>query len=305
MENFIQKIEFEIKKDSNEEYHSRKEFIGASGIKLLKESPLHFKEAEQPSSEALEFGYAYHSFILEPELFKEEYYIFNDSNICEKLIGEGAKSPRATKAYKEWFENEMRIAGDMKTIDDTTMKKMEAMKSRLFSHYYAKSLLTNGEPEISIYTEITIFTGQKIKVKIRPDNLKRQKRLIADLKTTQSASVNEFPNHAAKLNYHIQAALYSDIMEAVTGDGLGYHFFFVAQEKTTPYAFNIFEASPQFISQGRYEYEQLLMLYAYCLENDIWPGYQIFTQNKYGVNELNIPAYLIKEINWFDHKNNK
>ena len=69
-----------------------------------------------------------------------------------------------------------------------------------------------------------------------------------------------------------------------------------------PFAFNIFEAGAHFMAQGRYEYEQLLMLYAFCMEEDKWPGYQVFTENKYGVNELNLPSYMMREINWFNHK---
>jgi len=146
------------------------------------------------------------------------------------------------------------------------------------------------------------MTGQKIKVKIRPDYKKDAKRIITDLKTTGGASTTDFPRSAADLNYHIQAALYHDIMCAIEGKEMGWNFFFIAQEKVKPFAFNIFESSPQFLSQGRYEWEALIMLYAHCLENNNWPGYQCFTENKFGVNELSLPPYFIRECNWFDHK---
>lgn len=301
MSEFIKSIEYEIKKDSNEEYHSKKEFISCSGLKQIKKSPLHFKEEEKKETEAMTFGSAYHAFILEPELFEKEYYIFDDSAICSVLIGEGAKLPRATKNYKDWYECEMRIAGDKKTIDKYTYEILQAMSNRLMRHKYVKSLLSHGEAEMSVYCTIEIMTGQRIKVKIRPDYFKNEKRIVTDLKTTAGASINDFPRHAAEFDYHLQAALYSDIMNAIEGKEMGWDFFFVAQEKTKPFAFNIFESSPQFLAQGRYEYEQLLMLYAWCLENDKWPGYQCFTENKFGVNELNLPAWSVKEINWFSH----
>jgi len=302
MENFITKIEFEIKKDSNEEYHSKKEYISCSGLKQIKKSPLHFKEEEKKTTEAMTFGSAYHTFNLERELFDQEYMVFDDSAICSILIAEGAKSPRATKNYKDWYEGEMRLAGDKVTIDNGTYRTLEAMNDRLFRHKYVRSLLSNGQAEMSVYCEITIMTGQKILVKIRPDYFKQEKRLITDLKTTTGASIHDFPRHAADFDYHIQAAMYSDIMNAIEGKEMGWNFFFIAQEKTKPFAFNIFESGSQFMAQGRYEWEQLLMLYAFCLEEDKWPGYQVFTQNKFGVNELNLPAYSIREINWFNHK---
>jgi hypothetical protein len=91
------------------------------------------------------------------------------------------------------------------------------------------------------------------------------------------------------------------MLEAITGDGMRWSFFFIAQEKTAPFAYNIFEASPQFLAQGKYEYEQLLLLYKHCLEKDKFPGYQVFCENRYGINELNLPPYTIKEINFYDH----
>jgi len=302
MENFIKNISYEIKKDTNEEYHSKKEYIGASGLKLIKKSPLHFMEEEQKETEALSFGTAYHTFILEPEIFEKENYIFNDTEICNQLIGEGAKSPRATKIYKEWADEQYRLANGKNMIDQATYNLLQTMSKRLKSHRYVNSLLSGGEAEMSVYCDIEIFTGQKIKVKIRPDYKKDHKRIISDLKTTTDSSTDGFPRLAADRDYHIQAALYSDIMDAIEGKGLGWNFFFIAQEKTKPFAFNIFESSPQFISQGRYEYEQLLMLYAWCLEQNYWPGYQCFTQNKFGVNVLNLPSYMVKEINWYQHK---
>lgn len=302
MSEFIKHIDFEIRKDSNEEYHSHKEYIGASGLKMMKKSPLHFKLQEQKTTEAMEFGTAYHTFVLEPELFEKEYYLFDDSDVCSVLIGEGAKNPRATNVYKEWYGQQLVIAASRKLIDKQTFSKLENMSDIIFRHKFSKSLLTNGEAEMSIYCEITIITGQKIKVKIRPDYKKDSKRAISDLKTCMSASVHDFPRHAAEFDYHIQAALYHDILSEIEGKEMCWDFYFIAQEKSGPYCFNVFESSPQFLAQGRYEWEQLIMLYAWCLENDKWPGSQVFVQNPFGVNELNLPAYSIHEINWFDHK---
>jgi exodeoxyribonuclease VIII len=302
MSEFFKIIEYEIKKDSNEEYHSKKEFISCSGLKKIKKSPLHYREEENNFTEAKAFGSAYHTFILEPELFETEYYIFDDSAICSILIGEGAKSPRATKNYKDWYDSEMRVANGRPTVDTVTYNMLIAMRDRLMRHRYVKSLLSKGEAEMSVYCTIQIMTGQIIKVKIRPDYNKKEKRIVSDLKSTKDASKEGFPKVCGEFDYHLQAALYSDIMNEIEGVDLGWDFFFIAQEKTKPFAFNIFESSPQFIAQGRYEYEQLLMLYAWCLENDTWPGYQCFTENRFGVNELNLPTWSVKEINWFAHK---
>jgi hypothetical protein len=285
------------------EYHADKNYISASGLKKIKVSPAHFKdEEEEPaeSTEAMLFGSAYHSFVLEPKKFENEYYVFNDSAICEALIGEGFKSPRSTKAYKEWQESEMRIIGDKKVITKDDFTRISEMREKLMRHPYAKMLLSNGVNEQGYMGEIETEAGM-ISVKFKPDHVNENKKFIVDLKTTFDASADGFSRHAAELSYHIQAALYADLMERVSGDDRPYTFFFIAQEKKKPYAFNIFESSAQFISQGRFEYEMLLQLYKYCQDNNTWPGYQIWCENKYGILELKLPVWAIKDLTYYDH----
>ena len=286
------------------DYYSLEEFISYSGLKNLKKSPAHYRQyKDEPldvETDAMAFGSAYHMYLLEPEKFEQRYYIFDDDKIYLVLIGEGFKSPRSTKQYKEWMESEMRLIGDRKTIEKSDFQKIKDMKDKLMSHYYCRALLTGGEAEFSITGNLQTVEGD-IKLKARPDYIKQNKHFIIDLKTTADASADMFSKSAADNDYHIQAALYSDLMEMLTGDGRGWTFFFIAQEKKKPYAFNIFEASPQFIGQGRYEYEQLLKLYKMCLEQKRWPGYQVFCEWKSGNIELNLPKWAVKEIKFYNH----
>lgn len=298
---FIKSAKFAIHTGTEAEYHANKDYISASALKRIKVSPLHYKEEEEmKETDALLFGSAYHCFILEPERFEKEYYVFDDSVIYDILIGEGFKSPRSTKQYKEWMDAELIRMGDMQMISKEDHEKLKRMKSVLFSHTYAKTLLNNGHKEVGFIGELETESGI-IKAKIKPDHYNEKKRIITDLKTCFDASRDGFSRHAADLDYHIQAAFYSDIMELIAGDGRSYSFFFIAQEKNPPYAFNIFEASPQFISQGRYEYENLLRAYKNCLDNDYWPGYRCWCESRYGILDINLPPYHIKEIKYYNH----
>jgi exodeoxyribonuclease VIII len=300
MENSLIKSFTPVKPEGD--YYDLKDFISYSGLKKIKQSPAHYKYGEEDKeTEAMQFGSAYHCYILEPEKFEADYYIFNDAAICQTLIGEGFKSPRATKAYKEWEESEYRLIGDKEVITVAQFNMIKDMKERLFSHPYCRALLTKGEAEFSITGILETEVGD-INIKAKPDYLKREKHFIIDLKTCGDASEHEFSRQAADYDYQIQAALYSDLMELLTNDGCGWSFYFIAQEKKKPYAFNIFEASPQFIGQGRYEYIQLLKLYKMCLDNGRWPGYQVFCEWKSGNIELNLPAYAVRKIDFYDHK---
>lgn len=285
---------------TTEDYYADKA-ISVSGLKKLKVSPSHYKEAEPVTpTDAMQFGSAYHTYILEPEKFEQEYYVFDDHSICEVLIGEGYKSPRSTKAYKEWEESEMRVIGDKSVIKQEAFERIKAMRDRLFSHPYAKMLLTNGEAEAGYAGTIETAVGP-INIKFKPDYIKTGKHIVVDLKTAADASIDGFTRAAADNDYHIQAAFYSDMIERMAGDNMGQTFIFIAQEKIRPYAFNLFECSPQFISQGRYEYELLLQLYKYCIDNDKWPGYQCFCNNRYGLVELNLPKYAIKSLDYYTY----
>ena len=300
---FIKSANIQPFNGTDEEYHADKSFISASALKQLKVSPAHYKEdaeTETEETDALIFGSAYHSFVLEPKRFEEDYYIFDDTSICQVLIGEDYKSPRSTKTYKEWQESEMRIIGNKKVITKDIFEHIKAMRDKLMAHPYARMLLSNGFNEQGYMGEIETQAGT-IKIKFKPDHVNENKKIIVDLKTTRDASKEGFPKLAGDLNYHIQASFYSDMMERVSGDNRAYSFFFIAQEKKKPYAFNLFESSPQFISQGRFEYEMLLQLYKYCFDNDKWPGYQCFCPNKYGLLELNLPKWAINSLDYYTY----
>lgn len=289
-----------IRIPESSEYYSVKDYISATALKSIKQSPLHYKESEKKeATEAMIFGSAYHTFILEPAKFEERYFVMDDTPIYDVLIGEGFKSPRGTKQYKEWVENQMHLAEGKVIIDDIMNRTLVGMRDRLLSNRFCASLLRNGKAEESIFCEIKTPQDKNIKIKLRPDYVKYEKNVIIDLKTTISASKEEFPKGAANFDYHIQAALYTDILNALTGKQ--FSFFFIAQEKIKPFAFNIFECSPQFISQGRYEWELLAMLWQECMESGKWPGYQVWCENNFGINELKLPAWAIHDVNYYIH----
>lgn len=284
-----------------EEWTNAKGYISKSGLKKIKQSPAHYKFGEPfVETPALIEGRMYHTFVLEPDKFEKEYYIFDDSVVCGALIAKGAKSPRATNDYKTWKEGEFNFADGKIMIEKSDADKMKAMKERLFSHPYAKMMLTNGIAEQGMLGELETTCGT-IGVKLITDYRKDKKHVVVELKTAADASLQGFTRDAAKFDYHIDAAFYADMLELYYNDKRPVQFVFIAQEKTKPYAFNLFEASPQFIGQGRYEYEMLLQLYKYCFDNDKWPGYQCFCPNKYGLLELNLPKWAINSLDYYTY----
>jgi exodeoxyribonuclease VIII len=290
---FFKSVKTNIKDLSNEDYHGNKDYVSASGLKLIKKSPLHYKEHVTVETEALLFGSAYHTYILEPEIFDSEFFVFNP-----------LKRPDPSKNFnatvnKQWKNDIYLQHKNVITVEQ--YEQIKSMKDRLFKNIYARNLLKKGIAEQSFMFDAVTFENKEIGVKVRPDYIKEKKRIVVDLKTCSDASEQGFQKQAAQYDYHIQAALYVDMMEQFKGDRMPWSFIFIAQEKSYPYAYGIYEASPQFIAQGRYEYEQLIMLYQQCKETDNYPGYQVFVENKFGIKELSLPPWAIREINFYKH----
>jgi len=295
----------------SDEWKEAKGYISKSGLIRLKESPDHYKNGE-PFVETPEviFGRMYHCFVFQPEKFEKEYFVFDEQTAIDAMIaranaeGRDIQKPRATKEYKEWYEGQLKQAEGKVMIDREQYEKLRAMKNKLLQHPYANILISKGIPEQGIIGELETAAG-KIGIKLIPDLRNDNKHICIELKTTARASKEDFPKEAANYNYHIQSALYADMLELFYKDNRPVKFIFIAQEKRLPYAFNIFESTPQFNGQGRYEYEMLLQLYKYCMDNDYWPGYQVFCPNKYGILDLDLPRWAIKDLTYYDHKTKK
>lgn len=85
---------------TNKEYREA-EGISRSDLFKISRSPKHFKyEQENPAeqSKALLFGIALHSYVLEPEKFKEEYAIIPN---CDKRTKAGKETYRQFLAENE------------------------------------------------------------------------------------------------------------------------------------------------------------------------------------------------------------
>ena len=309
---FIKGIKFEwTDEHSNEEYHGKNDHCSASTLKSIKKSPAHWKFTPRKQTDAFTFGSAYHAYILEPDVFEEEFFVFDETQILYDLkngvyMDDKGKpivssKPRATKPYKEWKQQQEVLAAGKTIISKEMMEEIEKMKRVLLKNHYVRNLLRRGVAERSHYVEIETNTDQKIKTRIRPDYMKEKRRVVIDLKTCMDASADMFAKDAAKLHYHIQGAFYADLLEKIYSPGEPWTFIFIAQEKKAPYAYNIFECSHRMISQGRYEYEMLLLLWQWCIENDKFPGYGVWCDNKYGIQTLDLPPYAMKEVNWYNH----
>ena len=266
-------------------YHEKADYIGSTGLRQYLKSPAHYRyncDNPKPPTPDMVLGSGYHTLILEPDKFDDRYYILDTNRRPEP------DKTFASKLNKEWREGEITAVANsgLVTLDTETISTLYAMLE-IMRQSEAYTLL-KGVFEAEYYSDK--FHG--CKVKIKPDC--HNDKFIIDLKTCQSAAPELFKNHAYKMGYHIQAALYLDVLGNI--DGHKRQFVFIAQEKEPPYFINVFVASEAFVAQGRYEYEQLLKLHARCLAANAWPGYEAMSSREDGAFELDLPAYGYREL---------
>ena len=232
--------------DSNEFYHSQKEYVSSSTLKAVaKRSVFHHINSELKETEALLVGSAFHTMVLEPHLFDSEFYVM-------------PKFDRRTKTGKQKalaLEAEM-IAQNKKCITQTNFDMIVRMRNAIMNNETCANILTGGEPEVSFYVED--FHG--IKVRVRPDYL--GKDYIVDLKSCQDASPKAFRSDIYKYGWKIQAAFYADVI------GMD-KFYFLASEKRKPHACQLYLMSEESMEEGRRGYMKGIEIWKRYLDTGI------------------------------------
>jgi hypothetical protein len=243
---------------TNAEYHARPE-ISKSGLDLIRRSPLHYwnrylnpDRQLEPPTEAMVIGSALHARVLEPLLYDTEYVV----------APEGID--RRTKEGKlRWADFEAEAEGRT-VLKGEDAARIELMAAAVHRHPAARTILRiPGQCEQS-YFWTHDETGEACKC--RPDWHSDDRRLIADVKTTDDASPRGFMHSVLKYRYHVQAAFYSQ--------GLGAEqFLFIAVEKKPPFACAVYVTPPEFMERGLKEASEDLRLLATCRAENKWPGY--------------------------------
>lgn len=110
--------------------------------------------------------------------------------------------------------------------------------------------------------------------------------VVVDLKTTKDASRTAFAKDIHYYQYHQQAAMYLDGLDA-------HHphprrFVFIAVENVRPHCVAVYELAEDALQVGREEYLRHLAVYAECLRTGAWPGYPD------GVGEISLPSWAFK-----------
>ena len=240
--------------------------------RLISKSPLHAKymrDGDREDTPALSFGRAFHSAVLEPDVFKQEYAV-------------APKVDRRTKVGKADWLAFQEANSDKEILSDSDYQLIATMAYSVINSH-AQDYLTDGDAEVTIIWEDKV-TG--LLCKMRSDYVHWNNNIIVDLKTTQDASPSGFSRSMFTYRYHQQAAFYMAGYKAQTGCSC--LFTFIPVEKASPYALAVYEAGDLTIEAGVNAYKSALLTYKQCVDSGLWPAYQT------AIELLDIPEWALK-----------
>jgi hypothetical protein len=241
---------------SLEDYH-KMDGWSKSALDKVHKSMAHYFESkkEQMTSPALEFGSAFHSKVLTPDLFQKEYVIEPDFGDLR------------TKAAKELKASFLMENINKKGLDFESATKIELMSQAVFNHPVANQLLTDGDAEHSFFW---IDDQTKLQCKARPDYVRRD-GIIIDLKTTSDASWFEFQRSIVKYRYHAQGGHFTNGVSKVMGSDYG-TFILIVIESSAPYNVAVYNLDEDSLNLGRtsikMDFDKIL-----AYEKTQWTGY--------------------------------
>lgn len=233
--------------------------VNASSLKHMLVSPLAYQHAQQQprvDTDTLRAGRAGHTAILEIERFLAEYAQW------ETEREDGTKRIRRGG---EWDAFQEANAG--KTIlTPAQFKVATTLRDVVRDHPVAGPLVKGlGRNELTL-----AWTHKRtgLQCKGRVDRITRT--ALIDIKTTRDCSPQAFANTAARLNYAMQLAWYSDGAEAC---GLGaLPVKILAVQNCEPHDVVVFDLEQDVLDVGSEQYERAIDLIVECRKNQAWPG---------------------------------
>lgn len=255
---------------SDKDYHEG-EGVSKSDLSLILRSPAHFRaKEERKETPALILGSAIHVAVFQPDEFSKRYAVKPEFMSFSTTLGKAWRDNHQGKVILSW--------------DDAAT--CEGIRKAVRAHPIAADLLSDGEAEITGYFRDSEYP--EILQKLRIDWLNKKQGVLIDLKSTEDARLFPFMRDAYKHDYTLQSAHYLFGISQITRI-THEKFIFIAAEKAPPFAVQIYEATPDFITAGLLQRAKALAIYNECMKKNQWPAYSM------EVLPLDVPAWAKKK----------
>lgn len=261
------RLDFDV---SHEDYHRRTLGVASkTALAQFRKSPAHYRawiDGADHDTPALRLGRVADLYTLDPARALELVAIRPD------FEGKGSKAARA-----EW---EAENAGKEQVSQDE-WDQARRIGDSVHKHTLAARLIQSSKAQASAYWTHG-ETG--IKCKARLDLWDGSRRVIGDMKTAIDASGEGFAKAVVNFGYDVQAAFYSDGLEAISEHPVK-GFVFIVVEKEPPYAVATYMLDERALQRGREIYQRDLDNLKVCIDRDEWPGYPE------GITTLSLPHW--------------
>jgi hypothetical protein len=220
--------------------------------KLGKGSMRHFFADHSESTSATNLGRVYHSLVLTPALFAEEYVLQGQ---CSQVTARGSQCSKKAQVVIDgtMFCTTHRPKGmepdGVEVVTGTVWDQAHRMMEATLELDMASFLLDSStERELAyVWTE------------------------DIDLKTTRDINPDGFRRSILRYGYHRQAAFYFN--GALGVNRARKNFYWIAQESVPPYDTVVYQPGPDMISQAAETLYRWLSEIGECRESDQWPGF--------------------------------
>ncbi len=275
---------------TEQEYRRWNAFNYSSLAKAHTETFAHARfalDGERKETDAMKQGRLFHAAILEPEKVDAEY----------RVLPLEIKR-RAGSAWEQLSAANPGVSFYPQGEWDKMFGVIDGQKEAIMSHEIARSLVLAGQHEVPFVGDLTFMgpTGDiTVRAKGKADIWIPQKNIIADIKSTATTDPRRFGRVAYDKGYHIQVALYTDLIASIVGESP--RFMYVGVENWGHYNVQIFNAHNAaddqggFLNLGRVTYQILMCEWLECEETGHWPGYEKDVLDDNGVLDMIIPSW--------------
>ena len=257
---------------SNEIYHAASAY-SRSSLMLLEKSPRHFwhkylsgMAKKNKSTESMDLGSAFHTLLLEPGKFNQEFAVWSKVN-------------RTTKAGKELWSKFNEEHSNKIILTTDQYEQVLEMVNNVKQHEIVLTLLDDSVFEQSIF-----WTDKEtgLQFKCRPDIW--SSKMAVDLKTTKDASSHLIQRSAVGFGYYLQAGMIYEACRVIEKPiEMFVHLFCEKEEPYLPYVYLMKENA---LKHGIEQFNELKRKLSDCLSSDKWPLPPVM--------ELDVPRYAIK-----------
>ena len=255
---------------SNELYHADKGSLSRSSLKDFHRNPYYYysmhlnvdRPSREPTRDML-LGTAFHTLILEPEVFVKT-YASEPKKVLLKDVGR-----EAYEAYKASCNELEKSKLVVLTYDELMMLK--SMTKSLERDERIYSMIAEGEIEKSFFWK---DKSSGLMVKARPDVL--QDNMIIDIKTIADALPHSFQRAMVDGWYHVQGAMIRDAIRTLENREIS-SVINICVEKKYPYCVGIYIIDEAALDYGEELYKSILLRMKSCIIENTFKDYEVQT----------------------------